>query len=254
MRKLVLDKVPLNPGSGPTRHPGFTFIELLAVIAIISVLATLLLPALASAKERARRAACKNNLRQFMLTLHLYASDHNERLPSGASDYQDPEDEHIPVISRATRRALIEYAGSFKVLDCPSLRAPFNTPTSWYFETYGFVIGYNYLGGHTNTPWRTAYTPIIWRSPQSLNEDSSLVVATDLNDWSPAYNQALAPHTSRGPVRKIFAGTASSSLTIGAAGGNVGHLEGSVIWRPASQMKTYRGSRLWDETGCFAVW
>jgi prepilin-type N-terminal cleavage/methylation domain-containing protein len=249
------------------RPTAFTLIELLVVIAIIGILASLLLPALVRAKERAKRTGCVSNARQFLLAVHMYANDSDQRLPSGASDSRTPNgvlDDSIPVLSGNIRTQMVQYAGNYKVMGCPNLGAPFNTEQGKYESGYGYVIGYNYLGGHANTPWPSPAGGQAWFSPQKLTEVSTNIgpttpLLTDMNDWSPGYGGTVVPHGRGGAVQSTgdFSNAdanGASSTALGATGGNIGNLDGSVTWRQIKQMFIRRGSQQYDTDGCWAMW
>ena len=90
-----------------------------------------------------------------------------------------------------------------------------------------------------------------------------LVLISDMNDWSRTDSRTWAPHGKNGPI--LNAGDASnlgvagpfsqqSSALIGAMGGNVALLDGSVSWRNIKQMQVYQGSLGWGDSGCIAMW
>ncbi len=237
------------------------------VIVTIGILIALLLPTLAGAKERARRANCTSAQRQFLLAIHLYADDNAQGVPSGAANWPF-SDEHLPVLCNATSNALVQYLGTRQLVHCPSFAASFMRGNSAQEEAgaRGYVIGYNYHGGHKKTPW----TPVTgntatWISPQGMTEPSTLVLVSDMNDWSTGDGRTWAPHGRNGPILQgtddsdvgafgRLGGGGQSSASIGAKGGNVGLLDGSVSWRKISRMEVYQGSLGMGDSGCIAMW
>ena len=245
------------------RRRAFTLIELLVVIAIVAILASLLLPALSVAKENAKRTACLNNERQFLIAINLYGADNEGKVPPGGTDNRNQEDTHTPILSNTTKANLLRYMAQMKSLDCPNLAIWMERKENWrVHDAYGVAIGYHYLGGRPGTPWEPpAGTTNQWISPSTLSDSPALPLVADLNVYCYSFQRILAPHTARGAVVReenyFDANVEAYSQTpqrIGGQGGNVGHLDGSASWRSIRQMKPYRASHLWEDDGAFGLW
>jgi len=224
----------------PASQGGFTLIELLVVVAIIGILASLLLPALARAKEKAYRTACKSNMRQVSLAAILYAGDNADKFPSAVwNPSTGVQSTHAVWLPTNTYAYFVSTARvSTNCLSCPNLLRV----GSWFwFKPDRVRVGYFCLWSvPTQIDTRPRYgtygaLPWPWDSPKKTTDISTPytvlmadIVSTGIDSFDNQVDVTVAPHTVGGLRRS----TASPPpKAIGSEGGNIGSMDGSVEWR-----------------------
>jgi prepilin-type N-terminal cleavage/methylation domain-containing protein len=149
------------------KKQGFTLIELLVVIAIVSILAALLLPALAKAKEKAHSAQCVGNLRQWGLAYRMYADDNNDFLPRRGQGVQTlaqinrPDDWFnslpayfgLPSFQQMVTNHMKPAAHTQSVFICPTA----SDPGGIYFLPYGMNMNLS----PWNLPLATKFSDVV---------------------------------------------------------------------------------------------
>ncbi len=138
------------------RRPAFTLVELLVVIAIIAILAAILFPVFARARENGRRASCQSNLKQIGLGLIQYSQDYDEILIAdwyGANATDGPGNTYPPggaKISYKWEDAAYPYFKSEQIFTCPSATGNSAIPYIYYGSIpAGSSRPFNQLGSYT---------------------------------------------------------------------------------------------------------
>jgi prepilin-type N-terminal cleavage/methylation domain-containing protein/prepilin-type processing-associated H-X9-DG protein len=210
------------------KRPGFTLIELLVVIAIIAVLISLLLPAVQSAREAARRAQCVNNEKQLLLALHNFESV-NSTFPKGVnepyltgltaltgsdalgSDQTEPFGPNWAVMILPFLEQSALYNAS-NVLGYPGWPGPYNDPTN---PQQNAPMPQKYNMQWANTTLRSTRLSVFTCPTDSLNGPDKFFFTQ--SDFSNPMNSALAPFDAM-----------NSAPLLNWARGNYGAVQGAT--------------------------
>jgi prepilin-type N-terminal cleavage/methylation domain-containing protein/prepilin-type processing-associated H-X9-DG protein len=195
------------------KRVGFTLIELLVVIAIIAILAAILFPVFAKAREKARQSSCLSNNKQVMLAVLQYTQDYDERLPGRRKAY-DP----ATVLPAGTPTcgagwllwsALVgPYVKNSQVFRCPS----------------GCVVGYNPCGGDADGTSVSL--------GQFLSPATSVKIGDSFSNGLKYMNavQACSPEKRTVITTSGSNGTCGGFAPLHNDGGNLGFMDGHCKW------------------------
>ncbi len=206
------------------RPKGFTLIELLVVIAIIAILAAILFPVFARAREKARQSACLSNVKQISLGMLMYVQDFDESFPSYAmGDYNNDPWVFWP-------HQVQPYVKNWQLFGCPSSQY---RGAMTYHATY-YPVRPNY-----------SFTNDLWRSARMLGEvqrPAEKFMCFDSN------------HPALGDVRGILTSSQCGQWSCGKMvrdthewlvdhneGVNIGYCDGHAKWQS--------GNTVWDNYG-----
>ncbi len=206
----------------------FTLIELLVVIAIIAILAAILFPVFARARENARRASCQSNIKQILLGVMQYTQDYDEKYP--------PTYTYSPAISGVWYTYTQPYLKSAQIFKCPSDSSSTLATMSALGDGNGYVVSYAanfFLGGDI---------PVSIASLSSVQSPSTTVYMSDAGLGYNANGSLVSPPVVKdGGLRILYEPSIGITATnVDYNGPNPRHLETANVGFADGHVKALR--------------
>ncbi|MGM0494452.1 MAG: DUF1559 domain-containing protein [Armatimonadota bacterium] len=207
---------------------GFTLIELLVVIAIIAILAAILFPVFARAREKARQTSCLNNVRQIMTGIVMYNTDYDDVCINRYYDVEEPPGSGNWVDRIEWYEAIMPYVQNQQVFTCPSNPRRRSSWLTYAMNCEREIRAYSYHGGQNTLALADIKTP------------AEVILLGEMPEGGSSHRVCPPYHTGT-HCRPI---TLNDGDKLHNGGANYGFFDGHAKWYRVDQ--TVEPSNLWS--------
>lgn len=247
-------------GDGKKQHRrAFTLIELLVVISIISVLAAILFPVFARARENARRSSCSSNLKQMGLSMMMYAQDHDERITPTWTENSPHKLPNGTYNTQLWYHMLYPYMKNRQIMNCPSAESGVTWSTNSYTGNipYGInIAGSQAAGCPSNCGINMAPSKAAGASLGEIEDTAGTILIMDARYYNLKLERVLTPDDalsapgSLGRCRELSgSGTADPSRCFAPR-----HLETGNVLFVDGHVKSIPWQRVVGSSDSYKLW